>query len=86
MEYEDFYINRIINDLLFCYKHIERNPKYVKSIIEQYCNMSYIKNDYIIENLIIASDICLDNPKKAKNICLTIIRYLKPHEIKENEK
>lgn len=85
MEYEDFYINKFLNDMLFCAKHVERNPKEIKSILDQYCNLDYIISPYIKDKLIVASEICLDNPKKVKNICFMLIESLKNFKIKENE-
>jgi hypothetical protein len=85
MEYEDFYINKFLNDMLFCAKHVERNPREIKSILDQYCNLSYILSYDIKDKLTMASDICLDSPRKAKNICLTLIDSFRDYKIKSDE-
>lgn len=85
MEYEDYFANKLIKDIEFCIKHVERNPKQIKSILEQYLVHVNIKDCKVRDYIDLASQLCLDNPKKSKMICESLVVEFKPLSIDCNK-
>ncbi len=81
MKCEDFYVNKFLSDIEFCSKHIERDPMSVKKIINQYINFNQIGTCDIRDILEMMSQICLDNPKKVKKMCLYVLHSLNSEKI-----
>jgi hypothetical protein len=81
MNCEDYYINKFLSDIEFCSRHVERDPLYVKKIINQYVNFNQINECDIRVVLEMMSQICLDNPKKVKKMCLYLLQSLQGEKL-----
>ena len=81
MECKDYFVNKLIRDIEFCIKHIERNPKQIKSILDRYLSHTNIKDCKIRDYMDLASHLCLDNPRKSKKLCESLVVEFKPESI-----
>lgn len=81
MKCEDYYINKFLSDMEFCSIHVERDPLSVKKIINQYVNLNQIGKCDIREVLEMMSQVCLDNPRKVKKMCLYLLQVLQDEKL-----